>query len=141
MKSKAPFCLLLIALGGAALAQEGSIPRGIRHLDHVFVILMENHGYSQLVGNPAAPFINQYMKQANLATNYLPWAIPARPTISKSLEDRTSATAATITRTGITRPARRIFKVPLLLSPISLPARTCAPLQEPEPTLRPPQSI
>lgn len=70
MKSKAPFCLLLIALGGAALAQEESVPRGVGHLDHVFVILMENHGYSQLVENPAAPFINQYMKQANSATNY-----------------------------------------------------------------------
>jgi len=70
MKSKALFFLLPIALGGAALAQEGSIPTGVRHLDHVFVIMMENHGYTQVVGNPAAPFINEYMKQANVATNY-----------------------------------------------------------------------
>jgi hypothetical protein len=31
---------------------------------------MENHGYSQIVGNPNAPFANQYAKSANAATNY-----------------------------------------------------------------------
>lgn len=70
MKNSALLCLLLTALSGGAFAQEGPIPTGVRHLDHVFVIMMENHGYTQLVGNPAAPFINEYMKQANLATNY-----------------------------------------------------------------------
>src|SRR5262249_60685062 len=39
-------------------------------LDHVFVIMMENHGYDQIVGNPAAPFTNHYAKSANSATNY-----------------------------------------------------------------------
>jgi hypothetical protein len=33
---------LLAALTGAALAQEGAVPKGIPHLDHVFVIMMEN---------------------------------------------------------------------------------------------------
>ena len=51
-------------------AQEGSVPKGVPALDHVFVIMMENHGYSQIVGNPAAPFTNQYAKSANSATNY-----------------------------------------------------------------------
>lgn len=55
---------------GAALAQEGEVPRGVPHLDHVFVIMMENHGYSQIIGNPAAPFVNQYARSANSATNY-----------------------------------------------------------------------
>jgi hypothetical protein len=36
----------------------------------VFVIVMENHGYSQIVGNPNAPFANQYAKSANSTTNY-----------------------------------------------------------------------
>jgi hypothetical protein len=51
-------------------AAEGSVPNGVPNLDHVFVIMMENHGYSQIVGNPAAPFANQYAKSANSTKNY-----------------------------------------------------------------------
>lgn len=53
-----------------AQAAEGAVPHGIPHLDHVFVVVMENHGYSQLLNNPNAPFINAYAKSANLASNY-----------------------------------------------------------------------
>lgn len=61
---------LFAALASTLFAQEGAVPAGIPRLDHVFVIMMENHGYSQIVGNPAAPFANQYAKSANSATNY-----------------------------------------------------------------------
>lgn len=44
--------------------------RAIPRLDHVFVIVMENHQYGQILNNPNAPFINHYVHQANLATNY-----------------------------------------------------------------------
>jgi hypothetical protein len=54
----------------SAYAAEGSVPKGVSALDHVFVIMMENHGYSQIVGNPNAPFINQEAKSANYSTNY-----------------------------------------------------------------------
>lgn len=53
-----------------AQAAEGAVPHGIPHLDHVFVVVMENHGYSQILNNPNAPFINAYAKSANLASNY-----------------------------------------------------------------------
>jgi len=49
----------------------------------VFVILMENHGYSQIVNNSNAPFINQYAKTHNVATNY--FAI-AHPSLTNYLE-------------------------------------------------------
>ncbi len=62
--------VLCLLLAGSVFAQEGSVPKGVPALDHVFVILMENHGYSQIVGNPAAPFTNQYAKTANSAANY-----------------------------------------------------------------------
>jgi hypothetical protein len=62
--------LLGTALLGTMFAGEGPVPKGVPHLDHVFVIMMENHGYSQIVGNPSAPFANQYAKSANSATNY-----------------------------------------------------------------------
>lgn len=60
-------CLLATALAGAGRAQNRD---DIPHLDHVFVILMENHGYSQIIGNPNAPFANQYANSANSTTNY-----------------------------------------------------------------------
>jgi phosphatidylinositol-3-phosphatase len=62
--------LLGTALLGTMFAGEGPVPKGVPRLDHVFVIVMENHGYSQIVGNPSAPFANQYAKSANAATNY-----------------------------------------------------------------------
>jgi hypothetical protein len=70
MKKTALAVGLFAALAGAASAQEGAVPKGVPHLDHVFVIMMENHGYSQIVGNPNAPFTNQYTKSVNSAINY-----------------------------------------------------------------------
>ncbi len=65
------------ALATPAFAAEGPVPHGIPHLDHVFVIMMENHGYSQILDNPNAPFLNQYARSANLATNYFAVAHPS----------------------------------------------------------------
>jgi phosphatidylinositol-3-phosphatase len=62
---------------GAAHAGEGQVPKGIPALDHVFVIMMENHAYGQIAGNPQAPFINGLMGRANLATNYFAIAHPS----------------------------------------------------------------
>lgn len=70
MKKKAVLCLSIFVLAGTLFAGEGAVPTGVPQLDHVFVIMMENHGYSQIVGNPHAPFANQYMHSANAATNY-----------------------------------------------------------------------
>jgi len=67
MKKAVVLCLLLT---GYMLAQEGSVPKGVSHLDHVFLIMMENHGYSQIIGNPNAPFANQYAQSVNSAANY-----------------------------------------------------------------------
>lgn len=69
MNSRAAFVLLTF-LAGTMFAAEGSVPTGVGHLDHVFVIMMENHGYVQIVGNPDAPFANSYMKIGNAANNY-----------------------------------------------------------------------
>jgi hypothetical protein len=57
-------------LVGPTFANEGQVPKGVPHLDHVFIIMMENHGYHQILNNPNAPFINQLAKSANLAKNY-----------------------------------------------------------------------
>ena len=70
MKLKLVLCVLTAVFAGRLFAAEGAVPGGIPHLDHVFVIVMENHGYSQIVGNPNAPFTNSYLGSANTATNY-----------------------------------------------------------------------
>jgi len=68
---------LFAALAGAATAQQGAVPTGIPALNHVFLIMMENHGYTEIMHNPNAAFINQYAKTANLATNYFAVAHPS----------------------------------------------------------------
>jgi hypothetical protein len=66
--------LLVAALVGSMFAAEGPVPEGVPHFDHVFLIMMENHGYSQILNNPNAPFINSLA--GNLATNYFAIAHP-----------------------------------------------------------------
>jgi len=72
MKLKSAALLLSAAALTASfsLAQEKDHKREIPRLDHVFVIMMENHYISQILGNPNAPFITGYAASANLANNY-----------------------------------------------------------------------
>ena len=65
------------------LAAEGPVPSGMQHLDRVFLIMMENHGYGQVVNNPNLPFTNVLFNLANSATNY--FAI-AHPSLTNYLE-------------------------------------------------------
>ncbi len=83
---RATVAAILASLGpGFAVAAEGPVPKGIPHLDHVFVIMMENHSYQQVVGNPAMPYINGLIseKKINLATNY--YAV-GHPSLTNYLE-------------------------------------------------------
>jgi Multicopper oxidase len=66
--------LFATASAGAA---EGPVPKGIPRLQHVFVIMMENHAFGQIQNNPQAPFTNGLMSSANLATNYFAVAHPS----------------------------------------------------------------
>lgn len=84
MKQKlAILSLVAISVAGTAFAGEGAVPKGVPRLNHVFVIMMENHGYSQIVNNPNAPFINRYAQSVNQATSY--FAI-AHPSLTNYLE-------------------------------------------------------
>src|SRR5215468_10316664 len=74
---------LATLLAGTMYAAEGAVPNGVARLNHVFVIMMENHGFSQIVNNPNAPFINRYAQSSNRATNY--FAI-AHPSLTNYLE-------------------------------------------------------
>ena len=83
IKQAAIFALLFASVAATAGAQEGPVPKGVPRLDHVFVIMMENHGYKQIIGNPDTPFANSYAQSANHATNY--YAV-AHPSLTNYLE-------------------------------------------------------
>jgi acid phosphatase len=46
---------------------------------HIIVIVMENKNYADVIGNPAAPYINGLATQFALATNYTAVAHPSLP--------------------------------------------------------------
>jgi hypothetical protein len=47
--------------------------------DHIFVVIMENHGYEQIIGNRDAPFLNHLAARHGLATNYVSVGHPSLP--------------------------------------------------------------
>ncbi len=67
---------------GGANGADGSAPDGGpgAKFDHVFVIMMENHGTDEIIGNAAdAPYINQLAGQYGVATNYYGVTHPSLP--------------------------------------------------------------
>jgi hypothetical protein len=77
LKKAAALGLAFAMMAAPMFANEGDVPKGVPHLDHVFVIMMENHAYGQIVGNPSAPFANKLMQSANAANNYFAVAHPS----------------------------------------------------------------
>jgi hypothetical protein len=75
------FCAgaLAASVATTALAGQGHVPSSMPHLDHIFVIMMENHSYQQIIDNPAMPFINELIHtgSASVATNYFAVAHPS----------------------------------------------------------------
>ena len=47
--------------------------------DHVVVLIMENHDYSQIIGEPALPYLNSLVGQGALFTNYYALTHPSQP--------------------------------------------------------------
>lgn len=59
----------------ATAARAGSVSR----YDHIFVMMEENHEYSQIIGNPKAKHFNEYASTYGLATNYDSVTHPSAP--------------------------------------------------------------
>jgi hypothetical protein len=68
---------LLIAVGAGASAAGAAT--AFPHYDHVFLIVMENHNYNQIIGNTEAPEINALAKDYGLATRYSGVSDPSEP--------------------------------------------------------------
>ena len=100
MGPKLVYCVLFFSLifivagcgGGAVSASQGSTtaptptpsptpsstpsptptptPATIPAADHVFLIVLENHAFNQVIGSPFMPYLNSLAAQHSLATNY-----------------------------------------------------------------------
>ncbi len=66
-------CLAFVASASALQAQV--FPK----YDHVFLVIVENEGYHQIVGNPYAPILNALANDYGLATDYRGVADPSEP--------------------------------------------------------------
>jgi hypothetical protein len=62
-----------------AAAPTPASPSGVPRYDHLFVIVEENHGLTDVIGNPAAPNLNALATRFGLATNYFGVAHPSEP--------------------------------------------------------------
>jgi hypothetical protein len=71
--------LIAVTLTSALAILVPSANAAFPHYDHVFVLVDENHNYSQIVGNPNAPVINALGSDYGLATNYHGVADPSEP--------------------------------------------------------------
>ena len=66
----------------------------LKNFQHVFIIMMENTGYSHLIGNTAdAPWLNAAAAQYGLATNYTGVAHPSQPNYIAATSGSTNGVA------------------------------------------------
>lgn len=61
-------------------------------VDHVFVFVFENKGLKEIIGNPAAPFVNRLSDRHALFTNYHAMAHPSLPNYVALISGRTGRT-------------------------------------------------
>jgi hypothetical protein len=75
--------------------------------DHVFLVVLENHGFSEVIGNPAMPYLNGLASAHGLAANYFADAHPSIPNYfmltTGNLETRDDNFLGTITDDNIVR--------------------------------------
>jgi phosphatidylinositol-3-phosphatase len=75
--------LLLAGCAGGTNSLTGvttPLPNGVLpNFAHVFVIMLENRGYEQIMGNTHAPYLNHLAITAGLATKYTGVAHPSQP--------------------------------------------------------------
>lgn len=71
-------CGLLLASAQAQAAAPSTAPTP-RAFSHVFVFVLENHGYSSIIGNPQLPEINKLAQTGALARQYHGVAHPSLP--------------------------------------------------------------
>src|SRR5437764_29156 len=81
--TQAAVILALMALMAPTISAHTDSSNGsgssLKNYQHVFIIMMENTGYTNLIGNLNAPWINSAAATYGLATNYFGVAHPSQP--------------------------------------------------------------
>lgn len=68
-----------LALSGTVGAVAASPSSARAHLDHVFVIMLENHSQRSVIGDPNAPYITNLAHKFGVADNYFGVTHPSLP--------------------------------------------------------------
>ena len=67
------------AASAPASATAGAQPAAVPEPVHTIVVVMENHGFAQIIGNPGAPFINDLARRGALFTRSYAITHPSQP--------------------------------------------------------------
>jgi len=73
-------------------------------LDHLFLIVMENHSYDEIIGNSNAPYINSLLGWGALASSYYAVAHPSLPNYLSLVGGSTFGITSDCTRCWIEAP-------------------------------------
>ena len=71
--------LLCAGCGGIASRVTTTPPPPAATADHVFLVVLENHSFGQVIGNPAMPYLNGLATAHSLAADYFANAHPSIP--------------------------------------------------------------
>jgi hypothetical protein len=71
--------LVFAGCGGVARPGSTTTTPPAASADHVFLVVLENHGFDQVIGNPAMPYLNGLASAHGLAASYFANAHPSIP--------------------------------------------------------------
>jgi hypothetical protein len=72
-------CAILFGCGGVNHMTSPTPAAPVPASDHVFLVVLENHGFGQVIGNPAMPYLNSLANSHGLVTSYFANAHPSIP--------------------------------------------------------------
>ncbi|HEX6674237.1 MAG TPA: alkaline phosphatase family protein [Actinomycetes bacterium] len=78
-----------VGLAGCAVSVARATTAAARPPEHLIVVVEENHSFEQIIGSPAAPFINHLAARGTLLTNYYATTHPSLPNYVALLSGRT----------------------------------------------------
>ena len=79
---------LAVTAAGSAVASPGSSSAGARDssaFDHIYVIMLENHSKSSVIGDPNAPYLNRLAHTYAMADHYYGVTHPSMPNYIASI--------------------------------------------------------
>ena len=71
--------LICAGCGGVSHPGSGTTTPATASADHVILVVLENHGFSEVIGNPAMPYLNSLASAHGLAASYFADAHPSIP--------------------------------------------------------------